>query len=507
MKIHFTICFFSLVASASAKYLRDPRAQHEFEQRMLEADKCELKLHSNPGVNNWNEAQAFCQRQGGPGSRIATKAEYCPSGRNNPPVIGQQSGDQWVAINDEPNEWVQVGSWGGQTCLTHTEAAGVKPGWGEDNSKNPYESNSIYCYECNKFQAEYCWRDTHVRGGGVSFPDTCGPDQEKIGLLCYDKCPAGYYRWGFDCHQACPEGMRDDGIHCTRVDTYGRGAGYPWLFGDALNDSGMFHRCESDHGGSGSCEKCGLIVYPKCDPAYQDSFGLFPCNFCHRNIPPVNCEALGMLNSPLYNTQRSCVRKVILGKPSWMGCTTGEMSMGLCYSQPCQAGYNGAGPVCWSQPPPGWVECGMGNAKDSDTCGQVTSGQVQSVGDLAINIGQIALTIATGGAAAGTEFADLITKFQTFRQSFSKLDDIIEGLKTTQYIAENGSTWINFLDASFDGRETTPADQIRVAAQIYAVMGLVDPTGLVSSISGVVASYSWPMCSKIQSRHLEASRI
>ncbi len=38
---------------------------------------------------------------------------------------------------------------------------------------------------------------------------------------------------------------------------------YPWQFGDPLNDSGMFRRCEADHG-RGNCEKWGAVVYPKC---------------------------------------------------------------------------------------------------------------------------------------------------------------------------------------------------------------------------------------------------
>ncbi|KAF0689818.1 Aste57867_18776 [Aphanomyces stellatus] len=48
---------------------------------------------------------------------------------------------------------------------------------------------------------------------------------------------------------------------------YGRGEGYPWKFGDALNDSGMILRCERDKG-KGNCESCGQIIYPKCASGY-----------------------------------------------------------------------------------------------------------------------------------------------------------------------------------------------------------------------------------------------
>ncbi len=66
-----------------------------------------------------------------------------------------------------------------------------------------------------------------------------------------------YGRVGFDCHSLCPANMRNDGLFC-RAAEYGRGAGYPWKFGDALNDNGMIGRCESDNG-RGNCEKNGLV--------------------------------------------------------------------------------------------------------------------------------------------------------------------------------------------------------------------------------------------------------
>jgi len=90
--------------------------------------------------------------------------------------------------------------------------------------------------------AEFCWRDSYGRGVGT-IPSTCGT-LEKIGLLCYPPCPAGYSRNGFDCHQNCPvdSGWDDQGLFC-RLAEYGRGGGYPWNFGDDLNSDGMFSRC------------------------------------------------------------------------------------------------------------------------------------------------------------------------------------------------------------------------------------------------------------------------
>jgi len=65
----------------------------------------------------------------------------------------------------------------------------------------------------------------------------CPDGKEKIGALCYSPCQEGYSCQGtLDCQQECLEGWQDDGLFC-RLAEYGHGAGYPWNFGDPLNDS------------------------------------------------------------------------------------------------------------------------------------------------------------------------------------------------------------------------------------------------------------------------------
>jgi len=89
--------------------------------------------------------------------------------------------------------------------------------------------------------AEFCWKDSYGRGVGA-IPSVCSADRDKIGLLCYSRCPVGYSRFGFDCHQNCLSGWSNQGLFC-RMAEYGRGAGYPWKFGDSLNDKDMYKRC------------------------------------------------------------------------------------------------------------------------------------------------------------------------------------------------------------------------------------------------------------------------
>jgi hypothetical protein len=159
----------------------------------------------------------------------------------------------------------------------------------------------------------FCWKGSYGRGVGSPL-NTCSSGRDKIGLLCYTKCPIGFSRSGFDCHQNCPPGFTDEGLYC-RLAEYGRGAGYPWKFGDPLNDSGMFKRCEADHG-KGNCEKSGDIVYPKCRTGYY----AFGCCICRPNA--FKCSSYGFEDKTQLDL--SCAKRVITGDPVPMGCNSSQ---------------------------------------------------------------------------------------------------------------------------------------------------------------------------------------
>jgi hypothetical protein len=95
----------------------------------------------------------------------------------------------------------------------------------------------------------FCWKRSTGRGWGEPLSE-CADHLDRIGLLCYTKCPEGYARVRFDCHQKCPDetGWHNDGLFCRRAE-FGQGAGYPWKFGDPLSNSNMYQRCEGDYGG------------------------------------------------------------------------------------------------------------------------------------------------------------------------------------------------------------------------------------------------------------------
>jgi hypothetical protein len=288
-------------------------------------------------------------------------------------------------------------------------------------------------------------------------------------------------RFGFDCHSICPAGMADQGLFCRSLE-YGRGAGYPWKFGDWFNDNGMRSRCERDQG-PGNCEKSGLMFYPKCKPGYT----AFGCCICRPNVP--DCAALGL--NP--GVDLSCAKKVAIGNPKVGVCEAGQgIDAGLCY-QDCNTGFNGVGPVCWAEKPVGWVDCGMGAAKDSATCASVIFSQVTSVGQMAIFVASLgtssAGSSAAGGAESASKLAKLKEKFQALKAAWEKIKNVPD-VKKAMSAAEQA----NLLRKGYNvtrAAETavTEEDMSRVAAEIAAV---IDPSG----VSSTIAAYDYPKCSK-----------
>jgi hypothetical protein len=277
-------------------------------------------------------------------------------------------------------------------------------------------TNALSLKDHEQSLAQFCWRNSIGRGVGT-IPSVCASNTDKIGLLCYSKCPSGYSRFGFDCHQNCPStgGWADQGLFC-RLSEYGR-KGYTFMFGDSFfNDNGMRSRCEADNG-VGNCEKNGLIYYQKC----KSGFNAFGCCICRPSTP--NCAALGFNGG----IDLSCAKKIIIGNPIVGGCQAGQIyNAGLCYSG-CQAGYTGVGPVCWGNAPAGWVNCGMGAAKDSQSCAQTTFDQGSTVGNLALNIavagGQT--TSIPKGSAVAAKIQKLFGTLKSLINSNSNVQDLI----------------------------------------------------------------------------------
>lgn len=358
----------------------------------------------------------------------------------------------------------------------------------------------LLCLPPSLRAGDVCWRDSYGRGVGT-IPGTCELYQEKSGLLCYPKCKKGYTGVAFVCWQDCPPGFKDHGAFCAKPGPYGRGAGFPWKFGDkAFSLKGAKKRCEKRHG---SCEKNGAIYYPKC----KKGFHPVGCCVCSPDCPP-GMKDIGV----------SCAKKSYTRSTHTPNCGPGkEYDAGLCYKK-CKPGYEGVGPVCWGSCPPSHpVNCGASCARSSGECASAVTDQVVSVVDVAATI---ATSVATGGAGtaaktaartAGKAAVKVSTKAavrQSARQGLRKAAGKLQKTSRAQIrqslrklrgeARRKGKREADQLSDERLEKLAEALDNARTAAELgtepptdaLEVLEMVDPTGLVA----VVQAYNKPIC-------------
>jgi hypothetical protein len=239
-----------------------------------------------------------------------------------------------------------------------------------------------------------CWKRTYTRGVGIVPTGDCPAGQEKDAGLCYPKCRDGFKGVGPVCWKSCPDKFRDDGAFCAKPEAYGRGAGYPWKFGDpAFNLSNARARCEADNGGAGTCEQDGAIWYPKC----KAGFVKVGCCVCSPACPA------GMTDIGVSCAKESYGR----GVGTSPGCGAGyELDGGLCYPVAAQ-GFKGVGPVAWGKCPAEFpFECGAGCAKNQAACATAVTDMTLNTIGVAINL----LSFPFGGPGVTAAAQKAVTK-------------------------------------------------------------------------------------------------
>jgi len=173
-----------------------------------------------------------------------------------------------------------------------------------------------------------CNKPSYGRGAGTT--PSCSSDKENDTGLCYNRCNAGYSGAGPVCYANCPAGWKDTGVSCQK-DSYGNGAGTPLTYcGDKEYDAGLcYNKCPAGYKG------VGPLCYPSCPQGWKDT--------------GVACQ------KDSYGRGAGTAMNY---------CGTKEFDAGLCYNK-CEAGYSGAGPVCYATCPPGWKDTGVSCQKNS----------------------------------------------------------------------------------------------------------------------------------------------
>lgn len=330
----------------------------------------------------------------------------------------------------------------------------------------------------------YCYKNSYGRGVGRPL-SSCHSGTEKDGLLCYPKCKSGFFGVGPVCWQKCPSGFRDDGGHCAKPGSYGRGFGYPWKFGDGLNLNGAKRRCEAAN--RQGCQKSGEIMYPKCKKGFKP----FGCCVCSPICPS------GMLDIGVSCQKQSYGRTA--GTP--MKCASGlQEDAGLCYPK-CKPGYYGVGPVCWQKCPANQpVDCAAGCAKSIADCVEKTASMVTAVGELAANIITMGstskLTAAKAGLKTALKAGDKIAAKAALKLTVKEFVDGFERL-TTKIVAKKLKEKFKKESVKWVAEEYAKVQMKLVLQEEFSVEDLRDLAGLdPTGVAEVVNAFWQPICSK-----------
>ncbi|MGJ8668766.1 MAG: hemopexin repeat-containing protein [Oceanococcus sp.] len=374
---------------------------------------------------------------------------------------------------------------------------------------------------------DFCWKDSFGRGAGT-LPTECPSGTHKEGAFCYDDCEkkgdVEFSRGGpGECTQVCPPGKawQDQGFFCRKNEYHV--SEYPWQGGDGLSNAKMYERCRKVHG-KDNCTDNGLLVFEACPDGYSHILG-----FCRPDEAP-DCAKLGFIGQ----FDLSCTKRIYHRTPRAKECGNDKYGnplikqAGLCYASCGSSAYYGEGPVCWGQCSKNTLpfECGAGCTDTATSCGTQTTNLVVSVLDSAYSITS---TIATLGAAAGLNMTakqalkqaskeglkglTQIKNLSKVSKSLSKevIQDAFVGLakqsgpavsqvagytKTAGTLASNGMSFFsNITDISNGKYDSEEERDFMIAQEVLNNISLFDPSGIM----GVVAAYTKPKCSVLDS--------
>ncbi len=212
---------------------------------------------------------------------------------------------------------------------------------------------------------DFYWKASYGRGVGTVPDLVCKDGKNQVGALCYDQCPPGFKVSGLTCAKPCPDGYDDRGPTCHWKESISYVPEAHWDNCATKTKK----RCTNWGGGNKTCVGGDCIggLKAKCRDDYKNVAGVcwfnggVPEGFSGTNLDPIKP------GFPLPNP--TAMSQVCKGDKILQG--------GLCY-EACRRGFNGVGPVCWADTPPGYVDCFTGYAKNQTTYGMMMASQTSA---------------------------------------------------------------------------------------------------------------------------------
>lgn len=324
------------------------------------------------------------------------------------------------------------------------------------------------------------------------------------------ECPAGYKVDGTSCERPaqtkpnpavrpadCPDGFANSGAACFRLSAPDPlpASRMTCKAGETKIDTRCYKACEAGttNAGANCVRPASTLGVDKmsCKAGYlkDDKKGrcMAPCAAGFSNTGETCTRAADTLGPDAASCKANETRQGNRCVAAVVACAKGEVLQGgACFST-CAAGYDGVGAKCWPQPPKSWLACGIGAAKDADSCAAAKFDAVALVKHYAVALGRAGNSAAPPG--------DKVMRLIALHSRFKELAAAYGSAKETPQFKRDLAAWTqaNQGKDSFtplgdtDAPVTEPA-MMRHAVQLAAIAGF----------SGGTEAAAYPKCSAIK---------
>jgi len=350
-------------------------------------------------------------------------------------------------------------------------------------------------------------------------------------------CPAGYTNQAGSCKRAaetrpasaiaaeCPAGYKLDGNSCARPaqskpNTAVRAADCP----DGYSNSGStcFRLSAPDPlpASRMTCKAGETKIDARCFKACEAGTTRDGAN-CVRpastlGADNMSCKAgylkddkkprcLAQCPSGFNNTGESCVRVADTLGADALSCKSGETRLGArcvaavtscgkgevlqggaCFAT-CAAGLDGVGGACWPQAPKAWLACGIGAAKDAQSCAGIKLDPVAMVKHHAVALARE----ASIPAAAGQK----VTRLVALHGKFRDLVAAYGGAKDTAQFKRDLAAW----SQANEGKDAlVPFDDPSAPITEPAMMRHAVQLSAIAGFSGAIDAGGYGKCSAVK---------
>lgn len=144
----------------------------------------DVRVPAGQSTKTYADMKQFCESKG---QRLCESGEICDMKSRiviNPELTSEFPGDNWIAVGDNPNEWLTLNRNDNRYCKTHTEVANYLPEWGSKRDPTGWERLAKCCSGGAYVQGRYIrFQYNHVECLNLTQVQVYTSQDDSIGVI------------------------------------------------------------------------------------------------------------------------------------------------------------------------------------------------------------------------------------------------------------------------------------------------------------------------------------